>query len=279
MTPEYPIFIPSKGRSSGPAKASTPDFLGASGLIYTLVVEAEEAGDYADAFPAARILSLPESDQGIRFARQWILDYARAADIGRYWQIDDDLTGFREIDEKDGRLLAVDAAYALARVERETDFGTKVALAGPDYAAFARMKLAALTWNTWAAGCVLTSTDTGIDYDERFTVREDIDFAVAHLVAGWETLLVSSIAQVQKPQGRDGAGGLNDWLEDDTREVYEALDSDLLETKYPGLTMRRRNSPRCTIRWAQLGSRRQGNRTWSPKASQKVDETQTGLAI
>ena len=84
-----PIFIPSKDRVniSNIIKwfndVSLPN-------IY-VVVEPQDYESYKNAFTNLSILQLNQNNQGISFARQFILDYATENDMDWIWVVDDDI--------------------------------------------------------------------------------------------------------------------------------------------------------------------------------------------
>lgn len=196
----FPIFIPTKGRAG---RATITQVLDESKLQYTLVVEPQEVEDYKAAYPNADLMILAESDQGITYARQAILDYCREEGISWYWQIDDNISGFRASNEK------VTARAALSAAEPYVGDYTNLALVGLDYQQFAFRQEKPFTVNTRAFCCVLTRTDTGIDYRPETEMKEDVDFTLQHLDTGrWATLLVHHHAMDKPPMGQNKHGGL-----------------------------------------------------------------------
>ncbi len=84
--PEFPIYVPSKGR---PEHCLTAELFAAEGLPFHLVIEPQDADNYAR-FGAHRLI-LPENDKGLVFARNWIKKHSLAQGDARHWQFDDDI--------------------------------------------------------------------------------------------------------------------------------------------------------------------------------------------
>jgi hypothetical protein len=201
---QYPIFVPSKGRWK---RAQAAMMLRGCGLPFTLVVEPHEEALYREDFPTAQYLVLPERNQGIRYARQYILDYCRKQGYSRYWQIDDNIERF--VYAKDGSQVPVTANAALGEIEKLVADRRSIALAATDYAQFGVLAEKDVTYGTRAYCCVLTSTETGINYRVGTDMKEDVDFILQHLAAGHTTLLSHRFAMVKPAMGKNKIGGLS----------------------------------------------------------------------
>ena len=92
MNPDFPIFVPTKGRYN------TPFTINALELIkvpYTAVVEPQEYERYKPVVKSGKILVLPHQDKGLTVTRNWIWDYAQNELKSPYfWTIDDNIRGF-----------------------------------------------------------------------------------------------------------------------------------------------------------------------------------------
>lgn len=198
----FPIFIPTKGRAG---RASIVKVLNESKLSFTLVVEPKEVAAYQDAYPNAQLLVLSDDDRGLVYARQAILDHCRAEGISWYWQIDDNISGFKSGNKK------VSARAALSAAEPYVGDYKNLALVGLDYQQFAFRQEKPFTVNTRSYCCVLTRTDTGINYSPEAEIKEDVDFTMQHLITGrWATLLVHHHAMDKPPMGQNKHGGLTE---------------------------------------------------------------------
>ncbi len=88
IQPRYPVYIPSKGRA---AQVLTAKCFAADGVPFRLVVEPQEVEAYAAVWGRSCLLILPENNQGLVYARNWIKAYSIAQGQERHWQFDDDI--------------------------------------------------------------------------------------------------------------------------------------------------------------------------------------------
>jgi hypothetical protein len=200
---KYPIFIPTKGRADC---AALPRLLCQSGISYTLVVEPQDEVDYRRSFPGVDLLILGGNDRGIVFSRQSILDHARRGGYKWYWQIDDNIRGFHEV--KAGRCVHALPETALLETERAVCFHQKIALVALQYQQFAWSSRKQYDWNRRAYCCVLTRTDTGINYRDGMDGKEDVDFMLQHFRAGWMSVTMNHWAMGKPTMGENRKGGL-----------------------------------------------------------------------
>jgi hypothetical protein len=221
-----PIFIPSKGRAKN---ATTPKILEAEGIPFTLVVETQEADLYMTEFPKAKIGVLHESNRGIGYARQQILDLCRGDKFKKYWQIDDDLIGFEF-----GKGKPCSAREAIDRLETLTERDSNTAISGyrwPEWGKRGRFEV-----NTCIYQAVLTRTDTGINYDTE-GMRQDTDFILQHIVRGWSVIRYNEVAVRFPEMGfTPGGGGLSDDYRNGRFEQAAAW----LHAKWPRYTTMRK---------------------------------------
>lgn len=197
----FKIFIPSKGRADS---AKTPRLLQREGIEFCIVVEPSEEKEYRAAFPKVEFFVLPKDNQGIAYVRQFMLEMARTLGLKKYWQMDDNITAFYET--KTGRTEKCEAKKMIENIEMVAS-GGRISLAGPDYQQFAFRGKELYTLNTRVYCCVLTRTDTGCNYDQDMSMKEDVDFCLQHLSKGQFTMLFHRWAMGKKPMGQ-GKGGL-----------------------------------------------------------------------
>lgn len=168
--PSYPIYIPSKSRAK---IATTPRVLDRIGVPYRLVVEAEQRADYAEYFPADRLLVLDPHYQdtydafgdfegkslGSGPARNFIWDHAIADGAAWHWVIDDNITLFARLHRNER--IPVGDGMIFAAMEDFASRYTNVAMAGPHYWMFApsREKLPPFYLNTRIFSCNLIRND------------------------------------------------------------------------------------------------------------------------
>jgi len=105
----WPIYIPSKGRFD---REGVTRFLDADRLPYHVVVEPHERIAYASRFGAARVLTLPQSNCGIAYSRNFIREDAERWGKDYHWQIDDDIFAF--LLRRDRKRVVVSIRNALA---------------------------------------------------------------------------------------------------------------------------------------------------------------------
>jgi hypothetical protein len=91
MNPQYPIFIPSKGRWRDP---QTVKALKRIGVPFTVVIEKQEQDCYAKSIGADNLLVLPHRDKGLTVTRNWIWDYAESLGVEKFWTMDDNIQYF-----------------------------------------------------------------------------------------------------------------------------------------------------------------------------------------
>ncbi len=224
---KYPIFIPSKGRA---INQPVSRMLKGMRVPHYLVVEPQDAKLYAKTCAWAKLIVLPKNNGGIAFVRQFILDYARKAEMPYYWQIDDNIKNFLVFIDKQGHNITPNVV--LSEIEKLAEQDNSIALAGPDYQQFAAFADEICTANSRTYCCVLTKTDTGIDYDQELAPKEDVDFVVQHLLAGYKTLLVHKFAMAKPTMGNNSVGG--------NVEIYKAGKAELaaraINKKYPDIS-------------------------------------------
>lgn len=212
-----------------------------------MVVEPQEAEGYASVWPTAELIVLPDRDRGISFSRQWILDEARHRGLARYWQIDDNVKGFARVNGMSCQPCRPEEALRFA--EELSDKSPRIALVGFEYQQFGWSAKRAWRWNARAYCCVLTRTDTGKDYDPATEMKEDVDFCLQHVAAGWATALVSQYVMSKPKIGDSGAGGLAEkYAERKDEQAAKALCA-----KWPGVVkLRRRDDGRldASVDWA-----------------------------
>tara|TARA_R110002096_G_scaffold97208_3_gene216588 strand:- start:19218 stop:19967 length:750 start_codon:yes stop_codon:yes gene_type:complete len=157
------------------------------GLKYTLVVEKEEAEAYAINRDATMLI-LPESNLGLGYARQFILDEARSRGYERYWMIDDDTQSWAiaSDDERFGsHLIPCDLKCALEYMESHHSLEeVKPFIAGPKYLIWVRGKSKrGFTIDGMPSNVVLidpSRVSTG--YRPHFVLRQDIAFFMDNLI-------------------------------------------------------------------------------------------------
>ncbi len=205
MNPQYPLYIPSKGRAD---TRLTVRHLETMGVPFRVVVEAQEHAAYAAVIDPAKLLVLDPAYQraydtcdaegdsfskGSGPARNFIWDHAAATGAAWHWIMDDNIKGFFRLNRNlkvpvaDGTVFRVMEDF----VQRYQN----VAMAGPDYFMFQprRQACAPFTLNTRIFSCNLIRTDAPFRWRARY--NEDTDLSLRMLKAKWCTILFNAFLQ------------------------------------------------------------------------------------
>jgi hypothetical protein len=184
--PRYPVYIPTRGRSSSPI---TIRALNRDGVPFHAVVVPSEAEAYEPVVGAARLLVLPSDDYVLRDSRNWIKDHATAAGHGRHWQIDDNIRIFHRLYRN--RRVPCSAALALRACEDFTDRYDRVGISGLNYTGFVApgCKIP-FNVNVHVYSCTLVNNE--IPYRWRLIYNDDTDMCLQVLADGWNTILLNA---------------------------------------------------------------------------------------
>lgn len=180
---QYPIYIPSKARP----KKITAAALEASGLNYLVVVEPQDWPDYLEIFPPARLLKLPENDQGIHYVRNFCKIHSRREGWEYHWQMDDNIRDFRiRRDNKNVKCEAINVLSASEEYVREYD---NIGILGLCHVGFAFARKNAVDVNKQVYSCVLVNNHVPVNW--RPDVVEDTDYSLQVLEQEMCTLLIN----------------------------------------------------------------------------------------
>ena len=196
--PRYPIYVPSKGRTD--KKALTCALLRRSGIPFSLVVEPQELEAYERVFGAECILTLPENNKGLAYARTWIKKHAQRAGHFMHWQFDDDIKQLRRWYK--GKRVPAPAPAILAACEDFVDRYENIGAAGIRHQAFAD-KTRPFLVNKFVYCVNLIRSD--LPYQWR-TDRDDVDFSLQVLSGGWNTILFNSFFHEAPTTGTNVGG-------------------------------------------------------------------------
>ena len=157
--PRYPVYIPSRGRSSA-ALSTTARLLREAGVPFRLVVEDAEFEEYSRIHGDEFVLRLPFSSlgQGSIPARNWIWEHARVAGAERHWVVDDNMERFLRV-FRNRKYSVRDCGALFAAVEDCVDRCDNVALAGMHDDKFVVTPRQPLTRNTRVYSCILVRTE------------------------------------------------------------------------------------------------------------------------
>jgi hypothetical protein len=184
--PRYPIYIPTRGRSSTPF---TIRILLRDDVPFLAVVVPSEAAEYERVVGADRLLVLPSDDYVLRDSRNWIKEHATEAGHARHWQIDDNINEFRRLYRS--RRVPCSAALALRACEDFTDRYDQVAISGLNYTMFVApgCKIP-FNVNVHVYSCTLVNNE--IPYRWRLIYNDDTDMCLQVLADGWNTILLNA---------------------------------------------------------------------------------------
>jgi hypothetical protein len=211
MNPEFPIFIPSKGRSQSRLTSKAFDKMN---IPYKCVIEPQEYDDYVKYIPSNKLLVLPFSNKGLVATRNWIWDYAQNLGVSYFWTFDDNIRCIYRLNRNiKGRVLD---GVALKVIE---DFATRYATAfisGMQYESFAPTKQISppFVLNTRVYSNMLIKTN--IPYRNEGFYNDDTDLCLRILKDGYCTILFYAFL-IDKTTTMKVAGGMTPHYQDDGR--------------------------------------------------------------
>lgn len=210
MVPNFPIYIPSKGRHQ-PERRLTIRTLEAMRVPYCIVVEQQEAAAYRAAVDLAwgAVLVLDPAYQrdydtcdaegeampkGSGPARNFIWDHAQAHGHARHWIMDDNILNFHRF--QNNMKTPANTGALFCAMEDFVSRYANIAMAGPHYFKFITRKSGTIppfTLNTRIYSCNLIRTDLPYRWRGRF--NEDTDLSLRMLKDGWCTVKFNAFLQ------------------------------------------------------------------------------------
>lgn len=219
----WPIIIPSKGRPDQPLFRK----LEVEGLDFTILIEPQDVGKYTEHIAPARLMALDHNDMGLAYSRNWTLEIARERGYRWFWVLDDDITGFyRTI----GNRCVGDTAKAiLYEAQALIQSMPNVGQAALEYQQFAWSAKRQFAVNSYCDVAVAINTvkTHGLQYDTTVNLKEDRDFTLQVLNAGFDTVRCCRLS-FGAPKNGSNKGGLFD----EYRSGREAQASQLMEKKW-----------------------------------------------
>ena len=205
--PQFPLYIPSKGRSES---RLTSKALESMGVPYHIVIEEQEYEAYAEVIDPKKILILDKQYQddydtfdldvkgkskGSGPARNFIWDHAQKAGAPWHWIMDDNIQQFSRFNNN----LIIRLANGVGFKAME-DFCLRyknISMAGPNYEMFVprKVKQPPFVTNTRIYSCNLIRTD--LPFRWRCRYNEDTDLSLRMLKAGWCTVLFNAFLQLK----------------------------------------------------------------------------------
>lgn len=209
MKPQFPLYIPSKGRAE---YMITSRALTEMGVHHNIVVEPQEVEKYEAAVRKmgllTRVIQLDMSykgkyelcDQhgltkstGSGPARNFIWDHSIAAGHKWHWIMDDNIKAFYRM-TRNVRIKTTSPSFWRAMEDFVLRY-TNVAMAGPNYAmfAFGASALPPFIINTRIYSCNLIRNDVPFRWRGRY--NEDTIMSLDMLKAGWCTIQFNAFLQ------------------------------------------------------------------------------------
>lgn len=225
MNPNYPIFIPTKGRHDSRMTVRMFDKLG---VPYTIFVEEQEYDLYARHVKPDRIHTLPHQNKGLTATRNYIWDFAAERGYEWFWTFDDNIDGLYRFNHNlktpfaDGTILAVVEDFA-SRYDN-------LAITGLNYFMFVKRKFVIPPYilNTRIYSNMLIRTHatdkSGKPFRNVTFYNDDTDLCLRVLKDGWTTVLFNAFL-IYKQTTMTVSGGMTDYYEltDKRREFAEEL--------------------------------------------------------
>ncbi|MFM2015651.1 MAG: hypothetical protein RIQ51_1141 [Bacteroidota bacterium] len=228
LNPQFPLYIPSKGRHE---YMITSKVLTELGVKHFIVVEPQQVDDYQRAVKnmnlLATILPLDMSykdkyelcdDFGLTKstgpgpARNFAWDHSIKNGFAWHWVMDDNITSFRRLNKNEK--VKVSNGSIFKAMEDFVLRYKNIAMAGPNYYMFApaRVKQPPFIMNTRIYSCNLIRNDLAFRWRGRY--NEDTIISLDMLKAGWCTVQFNAFLQQKMPTQTIGGGN--------TQEFYHA---------------------------------------------------------
>jgi hypothetical protein len=205
VSPQFPIYIPSKGRHES---RITMRYLDVMRVPYRVIVEEQEWGAYASVIDPTKLLILDQDYQrdydacmvlapgqgpGSGPARNFAWDHAISQGAAWHWVMDDNISGFYRLHQNTKIQFGDGAPFRC--MEDFCQRYQNIAMAGPNYESFAlrRAKKPAFQLNTRIFSCNLIRCDAPFRWRARY--NEDADLSLRMLKAGWCTVLFNAFLQ------------------------------------------------------------------------------------
>lgn len=221
MNPEYPVYVISKGRWESRLTVRALDRMR---VPYLIVVEPQEADEYARYIDRSKIAVLPFSNlgQGSIPARNWVWEHAIESGAKRHWILDDNIEAFNRLHANMKPVVETGSIFRAA--EAFVDRYENVALAGFNYYSFCKTteKLPPYYLNTRIYSCILIQND--LPYRWRGRYNEDTDLSIRALKDGYCTILFNAFLAGKVTTMRMKGGNTDELYADDGRKkMAEAL--------------------------------------------------------
>jgi len=205
MNPNFPLYIPSKGRHDSRPTVKALELMG---VPFYIVVEEQEYLNYCSVIDKKKVLVLDKSYQdnydtfddlgntkskGPGAARNFAWDHSIANGFGWHWVMDDNITEFYRLNNNlkhrvtDGTIFKCMEDFVLRY--------RNVGMAGPNYEMFAprKQKCPPFITNTRIYSCNLIRNN--LPYRWRGRYNEDTDLSLRMLKGRWVTVQFNAFLQ------------------------------------------------------------------------------------
>jgi hypothetical protein len=208
MNPDYPVFVPTKGRYKTPF---TIKALESRRIPYTAVIEKQEYDFYKPVVKTGSILVLPHQNKGLTVTRNWIWDYAQhELKTPYFWTMDDNIKNFYRLHQN--MLWRTESGTFLKVIEDFAQRYSNLYITGMNYKMFIPRKYRRppFTLNTRIYSNMLIKTD--IPYRNVTFYNDDTDLCLRILKDGYCTCLINAFL-VDKMATMLVKGGMTDYYE------------------------------------------------------------------
>lgn len=183
MNPEFPVFVPTKGRYDSLLTIKAFELIR---VPYMAVIEKQEYPNYSKVIDKSKILVLPHQNKGLTVTRNWIWDYAeKELKTDYFWTFDDNIRSFYRLHKNIKYRL--DSGNFLYAIEQFSQRYSNLYISGMAYKMFApsKRKHPPFIMNTRIYSNMFIKTK--IPYRNRLFYNDDTDLCLQILKAGYCT--------------------------------------------------------------------------------------------
>lgn len=211
MNPQFPIFIPTKGRADSRLTIKMFDRLE---IPYTIFIEKNDLENYIPYVKQDYIHVLPHENRGLTVTRNYIWDYAQDLGLKWFWTFDDNIQGLYRYNHNlktpcaDGTIIAV--------IEDFVQRYENIAIAGMNYFMFVKRKyiIPPYILNTRIYSNMLIRTHARDQHGHYFRNKtffnDDTDLCLRVLKHNWCTVLFNAFL-IEKQTTMQMSGGMTDY--------------------------------------------------------------------
>lgn len=192
LNPRYPVYVISKGRWESRLTSKVFERIH---MPYRIVIEPQEADQYAAVIDPQKILILPFSNlgKGSIPARNWVWEHSIDEGHARHWIIDDNIADFYRFNLN--YRIPISSGNIFHAMESFVDRYENVPMAGPNYSTFCprRRIFPPFISNSRIYSCILLSNKVPHRWRGRY--NEDTDLSLRFLKDGYCTIQFNAFLQ------------------------------------------------------------------------------------